>query len=49
MLWEYEVELTVEKADNDAQYRTGNVMRPMLVSGRDLTYKFTLLESLDQQ
>ena len=43
MLWEYEVELTVEKADYDAQYGQGMFERPMLVSGRDLTYKFTLL------
>ena len=43
MLCEYEVELTVEKADYDAQYKRGNVMRPMLVSGRDFTFKFTLL------
>ena len=35
----YKMELTGEKADNDVQYRTGNVLRrPMLVSERDQSY-----------
>ena len=37
------MELKVEKADDDVQYGTGMFMRPMLVSERDLLYKFTFL------
>ena len=48
--WFDMMELTGEKADDDVQYRTGNVWRrPMLVSERDQSYNLLYFESLDQQ